>query len=151
MPRGRKKQRSSEELIREAIRAAASDSLPAEPEAALPSVESVEAFAEKLMERGCEIPLRECFQAAADFAAYMTAVRNKSMVLGSRYVPGTVKTIGEKAVQGDLEAAKILFDFLGFRVKTPVAQVTTAVQVHVPTLKDIIEIDEEGRIINAAQ
>lgn len=117
---------------------------------AVPSPEAVEKFAERLMECELEVPLNECFQMAADFAAYMTAVRNKSMVLGSRYVPGAVKALGQKAVEGDIEAAKVLFDFLGFRVKTPVAQATTMVQVNVPTLRDIIEIDEEGRIVSAS-
>lgn len=114
------------------------------------ALEPVEEFAERLVHHGLDVPLAECFKAATDISAYMTAVRNKSMVLGSRYVPGTVKVLGEKACEGDIEAAKVLFDFLGLKVKTPVAQVTTAVQVNVPTLKDIIQIDEEGRIVDAS-
>lgn len=108
------------------------------------AVTDVEQFVERMMTSGGKVSLKECFIQAADIAAYVTAVRNKSMVLGSRYVAGTVKAVGDKAVQGDLEAAKLLFDYLGLRVKTPVAQVNTAIQVNVPTLKDIIEVDPDN-------
>lgn len=115
----------------------------------MPQPESVEAFVERLVACDADVSLQECFASAVDFAAYMTAVRNKSMILGSTYVPRTVRAIGAKAANGDLDAAKLLFDFLGLRVKTPVAQVNTQVNVAVPTLRDIIEIDEEGRIVGA--
>lgn len=101
----------------------------------------VEDFVEQMMSSGRRVSLQECFRQASDIAAYMTAVRNKSMVLGSRYVANTVKAVGTMATEGDLEAARLLFDYLGLRVKTPIAQVNTAIQVNVPTLKDIIEIE----------
>lgn len=107
----------------------------------------VEAFAERLMREGLEVPLSECFQEAVDHAAYMMAVRNKSMVLGSRYLPGTVQAIGEKAREGNLEAAKLLFEFLGLKSKTPSAQLNAAIHMNVPTLRDVIEVDEEGRVV----
>ncbi len=117
--------------------------------------EDIEVFVERLMGGGLDgpagggvnIPLAEVFQQATNFVSYMSAVQNKSIVLGSRYVPSAVTAIGEKAGIGDLEAAKILFDYLGLRTEVPAAQVNTAVHVNIPTLKDVIEIDEDGRIV----
>ncbi|MBT9132767.1 MAG: hypothetical protein DDT33_01296 [Firmicutes bacterium] len=117
--------------------------------------EDIEVFVERLMGGGLDgpagggvnIPLAEVFQQATNFVSYMSAVQNKSIVLGSRYVPLAITAIGEKAGIGDLEAAKILFDYLGLRTEVPAAQVNTAVHVNIPTLKDVIEIDEDGRIV----
>lgn len=105
-------------------------------------------FVERLVMDSDSISLPECFAAAADMTAYLTAVRNKSMIAGSRHVPKTVQTIGVKAAEGDLEAAKLLFDFLGLRVKAPVAQINTQVNIQTPTLRDVITIDSEGNIVD---
>lgn len=104
-------------------------------------------FAERLVLDSNAVTLQECFAAAIDVSAYMTAVRNKCIVLGSKYVPKTIKSIGQKAGEGELDSAKFLFDFLGLRVKTPMAQVNTQVNIRTPLLKDIISVDEEGNII----
>lgn len=122
------------------------DVAPAGSEVVQPT-QSVEAFAERLMREGLDVPLNECFQEALDHAAYMMAVRNKSMVLGSRYLPGTVQAIGEKAREGNLEAAKLLFEFLGLKTKAPSTQLNAEFHMNVPTLRDVIEVDEEGRVI----
>lgn len=106
-------------------------------------IESITEFAERLMRNAEDTPsLAECFVAATDVAAYITAVRDRGVVLGSRYVPGTIRAVGDKALSGDIEAAKFLFDFLGLRVKAPAAQVNTAVQINIPTLKDILPTAE---------
>lgn len=105
------------------------------------------AFAERLILEGANISLAECFAAAADLSAYLTAIRNKSMVLGSRYVPKAVQTLGLKAVEGDLDATKLLFDYLGLRVKTPIAQINTQVNIQTPVLRDVITIDDAGNIV----
>jgi len=97
-------------------------------------------FAETLVLNLGKVPLQTCFAAAADVGAYLTAVRNKTVVQASRYLPATIEAVGSKAAAGDLDAAKLLFDYLGLRVKTPLAQVNTQVNVTVPTLKDIIDI-----------
>ena len=110
----------------------------------LPDSERVDAFAERLVNSGGSVDLRECFAHATDLVAYMTAVRNKTMVQASRYVPAAVTNIGRKAAEGDLDAAKLLFDYLGLRVKQPLAQVATQVQINVPTLRDIIDVTEEN-------
>lgn len=117
---------------------------PSPPQQLQQDVAGVEDFVERMLTSGGSVSLQECFIQAANIADYMTAVRNKSMVLGSRYVANTVKAIGSKAAQGDTEAAKLLFDYLGLRAKTSVAQVNTAVQVNIPTLRDIIEIESDA-------
>lgn len=114
-------------------------------------VEDVEAFAERLVSSDGMFSLRDCFLAATELSVYLTAVRNKSMVLASRYVPGMVRAVGEKAVNGDMEAARFLSDYLGLRVKAPVTQVATQVNVNIPTLKDIIQIDEDGNFADSTK
>lgn len=42
-------------------------------------------------------------------------IRRLTIAIASRYLPPTVEVVGEKAVGGDLEAAKILFNYLGLR------------------------------------
>lgn len=113
--------------------------------------EGVEAFAERMVCADKVFSVRDCFIAATELSAYLTAVRNKSMVLGSRYVPGTVKAAGAKALEGDIEAARFLFDFLGLRAKAPVTQVNTQVQVNLPTLKDFITVDADGEVIDVGE
>lgn len=114
-------------------------------------LEDVEAFAERMVSADDVFSIRDCFIAATELSAYFTAIRNKSMVLGSRYVPGTVKAAGKKALNGDVEAAKFLFDFLGLRAKTPVTQVNTQVQVNLPKLKDFITVDTDGEVIDVKE
>ena len=110
--------------------------------------EDVTAFAERMVSADEVFNIRDCFVAAHELSAYLTAVRNKSMVLGSRYVPGTVKAAGAKALGGDIDAARFLFDFLGLRAKDPVTQVNTQVQVNLPKLKDFITVDSDGEVID---
>ncbi len=93
--------------------------------------------------------LKECFSMATDMTMYMTAIRDKSLVLGSMYVPGTINAIGKRALTGDVEAAKLLLEYMGIKVKATVVNNPTQVNViNVPTLKDIFEpaevIDVQG-------
>lgn len=114
----------------------------------LAKMEDVEEFAERMVSADEVFSIRDCFIAATELSAYLTAVRNKSMILGSRYVPGAVKAAGAKALGGDIEAARFLFDFLGLRTKVPVTQVNTQVQVNLPKLKDFITVDTDGEVID---
>lgn len=105
-------------------------------------------FAEYLMGKSHkEIDLKECFMAATDTAAYMMAIKEKGLVLGSRYVSDTIMSIGQRAATGHVEAAKFLFNFLGLTgVKKPITIINNENSVNV-TLKDIIG-DDEGDIID---
>jgi len=122
------------------------------PTTASAPLDDLVTFVEKLVETGGDVDLRECFLTAVDIAAYVKAVHEKTMVQASRYVPETIRAVGDKAVKGDLDAAKLLFDYLGLRVKQPLAQVATQVNINVPTLKDIVEFGEDnvvdGALIN---
>ncbi|MGD9643961.1 MAG: hypothetical protein AB7V08_14675 [Elusimicrobiales bacterium] len=96
-----------------------------------------------------EVELRDCFRTAVDASVYLAVVRDKAAVLGSSYVPKAVRAVGEKAANGDVAAARLLFELVGIRDKVPAAQVTAELNINVPRLRDIITIDEEGRIVDA--
>ncbi len=116
---------------------------------AAPGVEDVVKFVERLMEEPDDFSLRDCFRVAADTVAYLTAVMDKAAVLGSSYIPKAVRAVGEKAAKGDVPSARLLFEIVGGRTRAPVAQMVTQVNISVPRLRDIVTIDEEGRIVDA--
>lgn len=121
---------------------------PPAPQEPAPCVDVVQ-FVERLMQAPDEVELRDCFRAAVDTGAYLAAVREKAAVLGSSYIPRAVRAVGEKAAKGDTAAARLLFELVGIKDKVPVAQVTAELNINVPRLRDIITIDEEGRIVDA--
>lgn len=139
-----KRKTSVEKLTQTSVPASMSVMLPADVQ---DNSQALIAFAERLVTNSNSISLQECFAAAVDLPAYLTAVRNKSIIAGSKYVPKTVQVLGELATKGDLEAAKFLFDFLGLKSKAPAAQINTQVNIQTPTLRDLITIDAEGNIV----
>jgi hypothetical protein len=96
-------------------------------------------FVEQLIVTDEVADLNDCFRAAVDTAAYLNAVRTKTMIQASRYVPGIIRTFGDKAMKGDMESAKLILGYVGFEEKDKPTHINnTQVNVTVPTLKDVL-------------
>jgi len=104
-------------------------------------------FVEQLVASTDVMDLNECFRSAVDTASYLSAIRSKTMVQASRYVPGIIRTFGEKAASGDMESARMILDYVGFAEKDVPAQINTQVNVSIPTLKDVLTVTPVTPII----
>lgn len=107
-------------------------------------VQELERFVEDMVvaaeENDDMLSVTEGFKMAVNLGEWLRQVRMKTVVQGAMYVPRTVKAIGEKAAQGDMHCAKLLFDYLNIMPVKDKAAAVAAVQVNVnaPTLKEML-------------
>lgn len=91
------------------------------------------------------MPLGEVFSLALQFEEYTRIFRERTVVQATRHVPRAVEEMGRRAAQGDVAAARLLFDVAGLTGhggrRDGAAAVLTQVNVNVPKLKDVIDIE----------
>lgn len=93
-------------------------------------------------ETGAPSPdLYSCLRAAVDVSEWMRHVKEKTTVQSSLYVPKALKALGDKAAEGDVNAARLLFDYLNLMPKKG-AGVTVATQINISP-QELEEIKRE--------
>lgn len=92
---------------------------------------------------------RWAFQNALTFEEYLRTFKDRLAASATTYAPAALASVGKQAAQGNIKAAKLIFDVIG-STKTPGGSGSvnmTQVNVTVPTLKDL----EEGSLVDVSE
>ena|SRR5690554_1607434 len=111
-------------------------------------------FVEAMIERRAETSsddLRMAFQNVVDIAEYVRVLKNKTTIQASLKIPRAIDALGEKAAEGDVNAARLLLDICSVLPQNTKGSATQATQVNVnfPTLRDamakekVVQVDVE--------
>lgn len=84
-----------------------------------------------LLSQTQNVPLNDLLALAGDGEEYLRLFRLKASVAATQYLPETIEAVGQKAAQGDLKAADMLFEITGVKGRKAI-QVATQVNLFSP-------------------